>query len=67
MQCEYVKIERMHKKLPASQLHRNELTSAPTTRAVAKGMEKRHRLRDLGAQELFLPCLFHMQCRFEAA
>ena len=45
----------------------NELTSAPTTRAVARGMEKRDRLRDLGVQELFFPCLFHMQCRFESA
>ena len=43
----------------------NELIA--NTRAVARGMEKRDRLRDLGVQELFLPCLFHMQCRFEAA
>ena len=31
------------------------------------GMEKHNRLKDLGAQKVILPCLFHVQFRFEAA
>ena len=30
-------------------------------------MEKHNRLKDLGAQKVILPCLFHVQYRFEAA
>jgi len=46
-----------------------EPTSASTTQPqqALKGTEKHNQLKDLGAQKVILPFLFHMQYRFEAA